>query len=164
MSKITIVCVEDEPDVLDAVIRELEPLEDVFVIEAAENAKEARHLLEQIQERGDETAVLFCDHIMPGENGVDLLVDLQKDERWQDVRKVLLTGQAGLEATVKAVNQAELAYYIAKPWEGDELMQIAKREVSQYLVAKDLNPMPYLKHVNMEIVQDLVRKHLSADR
>ncbi|MDF3129904.1 response regulator [Kiritimatiellaeota bacterium B1221] len=164
MSKIVIVCVEDERDVLDAVIRELEPLEDLFLVEAAENAQEARELLIQIREREDETAVIFCDHIMPGENGVDLLVDLQKDERWKLTRKVLLTGQAGLEATVKAVNQAELAHYIAKPWEGDEILQVAKREIAFYLIARDLNPLPYLRHLDVELIDDLMRKHLSGDR
>ncbi len=164
MSKIVIVCVEDERDVLDAVIRELEPLEDLFLIEAAENAKEARELLLKIREREDETAVIFCDHIMPGENGVELLVDLQKDDRWKRTRKVLLTGQAGLEATVKAVNQAELAHYIAKPWEGDEILQVAKREIALYLKARDLNPLPYLRHLDVDLIKDLMRKHLSGDR
>lgn len=164
MSKITIVCVEDEPDVLDAVIRELEPLEDIFVVESAENAADARALLLQIRERGDECAVIFCDHIMPGENGVDLLVDLQHDQRWQHTRKVLLTGQAGLEATVKAVNQAALAHYIAKPWEPHEVMDVAKREIALYLIARDLNPTPYLRHLDMSLIEKLMRKHLSSDR
>jgi len=164
MSKFTIVCVEDEPDVLDAVIRELEPLEDVLIIEAAQNAAEAKELLAQILSRGDETAIIFCDHIMPGENGVELLVDLQKDERWKYTRKVLLTGQAGLEATVKAVNQAELAHYIAKPWEGDEILKIAKQELAVFLNLRDLNPLPFLKHLDVTLVEDLMRRHMSADR
>jgi DNA-binding NtrC family response regulator len=164
MSKITIVCVEDEPDVLDAVIRELEPLEDLFIVEAAENAADARALLVKIRERGDECAVIFCDHIMPGETGVDLLVDLQKDDRWRRTRKVLLTGQAGLDATVKAVNQAELAHYIAKPWEQDEVLQVAKHEIALYFKARDLNPMPYLRHLDVALIGDLMRKHLASDR
>ncbi|WFB37599.1 response regulator [Kiritimatiellota bacterium B12222] len=164
MSKIVLVCVEDEADVLDAVIRELEPMEDVCVVEAAADAAEARVLLKQIADRGDETGVIFCDHIMPGENGVELLVDLQKDDRWVFTRKVLLTGQAGLEATVKAVNQAELSHYISKPWDGDEVLKVAIQELSHYLVVKDINPLPYLKHVDMDIVEELMRKHLTADR
>jgi DNA-binding NtrC family response regulator len=164
MSKIHIVCIEDEPDVLEAVVRELEPLEDCFPVEAAESAKEARSLLADLVKRGDEVGLLLCDHIMPGENGVDLLVDLQKDENWKPTRKVLLTGQAGLEATVKAVNQAELSHYIAKPWDGDELVQVAKDELTHYIKERNLNPMPYLRHLNMDILGDHLRKHLSADR
>ncbi len=164
MSKIHIVCIEDEPDVLEAVVHELEPLEDVFPVEAAESAKEARALLTSIVKRGDEVGLLLCDHIMPGENGVDLLVDLQKDEKWKATRKVLLTGQAGLEATVKAVNQAELSHYIAKPWDGDELVQVVKDELTHFIRARDLNPMPYMRHLNVELLGDHLRKHLSADR
>ncbi|MGA0333720.1 MAG: response regulator [Kiritimatiellia bacterium] len=164
MSKLVILCVEDEPDVLDAVIRELEPLEDLFPVEAAENTTEARELLQKIRDRGDQTAVIFCDHILSGETGVDFLVDLQRDEEWRKTRKVLLTGQAGLEATVKAVNQAELAHYIAKPWEGNEVLTVARRELALYLRACDLDPLPYLRHLDVDLLQDLIRKHLSSDR
>jgi len=164
MSNIVIVCVEDEPDVLDAVIREVEPLEDLFVVEAAENSAEARQLLETIRSRGDEIGVIFCDHIMPGETGVDFLISLQQEEHWRSTRKVLLTGQAGLDATVKAVNQAELAHYIAKPWEANEVLEVARRELAFYLKARDINPLPYLRHLEVSLIEDLMRKHLSADR
>jgi len=46
MPKVYIVCVEDEPDVLDSVVRDLEELEDLFPVEAAADAAEARRILE----------------------------------------------------------------------------------------------------------------------
>ena len=164
MAELAIVCVEDEPDVLDAVVRELEPLEDVFPVEAAADAEEARGLLHAIAERGDEVGVIFCDHIMPGETGVELLVSLREDKRWRDTRKVLLTGQAGLDATVKAVNEADLSHYVAKPWDHEELVNVAKREMSHYVVARDLDPMPYLKGLDVEALGDHLRRHAAGDR
>lgn len=164
MSKLVILCVEDEPDVLDAVVRGLEELEDTFPIEAAADAAEARELLEAIDARGDEVGLIFCDHIMPGENGVDLLVSLQADPRWKPARKVLLTGQAGLEATVRAVNEAELAHYVAKPWEENELIEVAKRELTAYVIHRDLNPMPYLQALDAAALGDQLRRHAVADR
>lgn len=164
MAELVIVCVEDEPDVLDAVVRELEPLEDLFPVEAAANAEEARELLEALAGRGDEVGVIFCDHIMPGETGVDLLISLQGDDRWRHTRKVLLTGQAGLDATVKAVNDADLSHYVAKPWDDQELVTVAQREMSRYVVERDLNPMPYLKGLDPEILGDHLRRHAGGDR
>jgi len=164
MSKIYIVCVEDEPDVLEAVVRELEPLEDVFPVEAAADAAEARKVLASIREKGDEVGVIFCDHIMPGESGVDLLVDLERNPDWDLTRKVLLTGQAGLEATVKAVNEADLAHYISKPWEENELVSVAKEQLTEYVRDRDLNPGPYLRHLDVDRLGDLMRRHYSADR
>jgi CheY-like chemotaxis protein len=164
MSRIVILCVEDEADVLDAVVRELEGLENTFPVEAAADAAEARALLEEIDQRGDSVGLIFCDHIMPGETGVDLLVALQGDDRWRETRKVLLTGQAGLEATVKAVNEAELSHYIAKPWDVEELATVARRELTEYVKARDLNPMPYLKELDAAALGDQLRRHAGGDR
>jgi len=159
MPRIYILCVEDEPDVLDSVVRDLEEFEDIFPIEAAADAEEARRILEEIHAQGDEVGVIFCDHIMPGESGVDLLVALRQDPRFAFSRKVLLTGQAGLEATVKAVNEARLAHYVAKPWEAGELVWVAKAQMTRYFQERDLNPWPVLKGLDVEDLEDLMRRH-----
>jgi CheY-like chemotaxis protein len=159
MSKIYILCVEDEPDVLDSVVRDLEELEDIFPVEAVGNADEARSVLESLHAEGHEVGVIFCDHIMPGESGVDLLVALRQDPRFAFTRKVLLTGQAGLEATVKAVNEARLAHYVAKPWESDELIWVAKAQMTRYFQERDINPWPYLRGLDVEDLEDLMRRH-----
>lgn len=163
MPNLVIVCVEDEPDVLEAVVRELEPLEDLFAVEAAEDAADARSVLHRVWDGGDEVGVIFCDHIMPGESGVDLLVEMQNDDKWRVTRKVLLTGQAGLEATVKAVNEADLSHYIAKPWEPDELVNVAKEQMTRYVMERDLNPYPYLKYLDTELLGDQLRRHAASD-
>ncbi len=161
---IAILCVDDEPDVLDVAVRELAPLEDVFPIETAGSAAEARESLARMEQDGVGLGVIFCDHIMPGENGVDLLVAMTGDGRWQPTRKVLLTGQAGLEATVKAVNQAELAHYVAKPWKLDELVNTARRQLALYIATRRLDPLPYLRHLDPEHAASLLREYNEADR
>jgi DNA-binding NtrC family response regulator len=161
--KIYILCVEDEADVLDVVVRELSVLEDVFPIETAGSADEAREAMARIEAEGDALGVVFCDHMMPGENGVELLVWMQKHQEWKMSRKVLLTGQAGLDATVKAVNEAGLSHYIAKPWDQDELVKVAREQLSRYVVARKLNPLPYLKHLVMDIVGDTLRANSTSD-
>lgn len=161
--KLYILCVEDEPDVLDVVVRELSVLEDVFPIETAGSAEEARQALAGIEAEGNALGLVFCDHMMPGENGVDLLVWMQAQPQWRPSRKVLLTGQAGLEATVKAVNEAGLSHYIAKPWDRDELVQVAREQLSRYVADRKLNPLPYLRHLVMDLVGDTLRASSASD-
>ncbi len=162
--QIYILCVDDEPDVLDVVVRELSVLEDVFPIETAASAAEARSVMSRIHGEGARIGVIFCDHIMPGENGVELMVEMHRDERFRSTRKVLLTGQAGLDATVKAVNEAGLSHYIGKPWEADELLRVAREQLSRYVAACKLNPLPYLRHLVMDLVGDALRAASDTDR
>ena len=55
---------------------------------------------------------------MPGTTGVEFLVQMMDDDRTAATRKVLVTGQAQLHDPVRAVNEANLDHYIAKPWDG----------------------------------------------
>lgn len=161
---ISILCVDDEPDVLDVALRELAPLEDTFPLETAESAGEARERLEELYRQGTAVGVIVCDHIMPGGNGVDLLVTMTRDDRWRATRKVLLTGQAGLDATVLAINEADLAHYVAKPWENEELLHVVRRQLGLYIASRDLDPLPYLRHLEPEQAADLLRHAGDSDR
>lgn len=142
MKKIAILCVEDETEVRDAVIRDLKPFADAFRIEAAEDAADAREVLKEFEEEGIKLGLALCDHMMPGESGVEFLVSLQQDESRRKARKVLITGQAGLEDTVKAVNEAKLQHYISKPWKPEELNEVVKTQLTDYVIenAEDLKP------------------------
>lgn len=142
MKKIAILCVEDESEVREAVIRDLKPFADTFRIEAAEDVGDAREVLEELGEEGVELGLALCDHMMPGESGVEFLVSLQHNENYRKARKVLITGQAGLEDTVRAVNEAKLQHYISKPWKPEELLAVVKKQLSDYVIenAEDLKP------------------------
>ncbi|MDD8044654.1 MAG: response regulator, partial [Verrucomicrobiota bacterium] len=99
MSAIYILCLEDEPEVLDNVVRDLGEFEDTFPIEAAGSVQEARKIVADLTVRGDRVGVILCDHIMPGEDGVSFLVELADREETVATRKILLTAQAGIEST-----------------------------------------------------------------
>ena len=77
---------------------------------------------------------------MPGDTGVEFLVELYRDPYTATCRKVLLTGQAGLEAMVRAVNFAKLDYYIGKPWNQDELVAVVRKLLGEYI--RDHAPDP----------------------
>lgn len=157
MKQYYILCIDDEIDVLDAVVRDLGNLEDTFPIETAENAKEARKVIQRITSDGDAVAVVFCDHVMPGENGVDFLVSIHGSNECAKTRKILLTGQAGLEATVQAVNCAQLNHYIAKPWKAQELVDVARKQITDYLIETGERLTSYLRELDAEKIAEAAR-------
>jgi CheY-like chemotaxis protein len=143
--RIFMLCVEDEPEVLDAVVKDLAAFEEMFPIETSRSVAEARTIVARIQEEKNALGLVLCDHIMPGENGVEFLIELYRDPFTAVARKVLLTGQAGLEATVRAVNFAKLDFYIGKPWTKDELVNAVREQMKAYITAQKIEVQPYAR-------------------
>jgi CheY-like chemotaxis protein len=158
MSTIYILCIEDEAEVLDVIVNDISALEIVFPIEVGVTANEARKVIDEIIDNGDRIGLILCDHVLPGENGVELLVELQDRPETKETRKVLLTGQAGLDATVKAVNKAGLNRYIAKPWDKEDLVEICREELTHYVIKTTTNLLPFMGILNAEKLSEAMRE------
>jgi response regulator RpfG family c-di-GMP phosphodiesterase len=143
--KLAILVLEDEPAVREALVRDLEPLADVIRVEEAEDVTDAREVLDELRADGDALALVLADHRLPGETGVDLLVQLHDDPATAPTRKVLVTGQADLEDTVRAVNDASLDRYVAKPWDPDALLAVVRDELTSYVLRTGIDPLPHLR-------------------
>lgn len=156
--KIYILVVEDEPDVLDSIVRDISSFETYFSIEMADTAEEARELIQQIVENEHEIGLILCDHVLPGDNGVELLVEMEKNEVTALTRKVLITGQAGLQETVRAVNEANLKHYISKPWRKEELVEIVRELLTDYVLENVKNPLGFMPILDGERIAESIRK------
>jgi len=162
MNKYLILCVDDEREVLDSVLHDLSSLEEYFIIEAAESVDEAKEVLADTIADHIPLALILCDHIMPGETGIDFLIELKKQTETTHSRRVLLTGQAGLEETVQAVNHASLDYYISKPWDGNQLKDIAIDQLTTYIIDNEKELMPWARVLDTSrIMTALSDKRLS---
>lgn len=157
MSEIYIICVEDEPQVLDVMVKDLEELEDVFPIEMASSADEARKLIQEIRRYGGKIGLALCDHVMPGDNGVELMIEMQNDEFTKATRKILITGQAGLEDTIQAVNKAGLNHYIAKPWNPQVLLKVVKDELTSFVIQHEKELLPFMAVLDAPRLQEEIR-------
>jgi response regulator RpfG family c-di-GMP phosphodiesterase len=140
-----ILCVDDERDILDSVVQDLDYFETHFILEAAESVQEAKNVLRDYQQQGIPLALILCDHIMPEETGIQFLIELNEDPQTTASRKLLLTGQAGLDDTVNAINHACLDFYISKPWQRNELCNIVKHQLTRYMIENESDLMPWLK-------------------
>ncbi len=156
-SEIYILVIEDEPEVLDSIVRDITEFEEHFNVEMADTAEEAEELIEDIIAEDGKIGLVLCDHVLPGKNGVELLVEMQKEEKTKSTRKVLITGQAGLDETVKAVNEADLKHYIAKPWQKEELVQITRDLLTDYVIEHVKDPLPYMKVLDSERIAESLR-------
>jgi response regulator RpfG family c-di-GMP phosphodiesterase len=143
--KLAVLVLEDEAEVRDALVRDLSPIADVVRVEAAEDVPDAHAVLEEVTPDGTPLAVALVDHRLPGTSGVDFLVELHRSPVTATSRKVLVTGQADLEDTIRAVNQASLDRYIAKPWTPEELLEVTRAELTSFVLAAGVDPLPHLR-------------------
>ncbi len=164
MNQIAILSVEDEPEVREAIRRDLRPYEKHFRIEAAEDVADAREAIAQIEEDDDVLGLILCDHRLPGETGVEFLTQLHGDEEHQAVRKVLLTGQADQKDTIRAINEGGLHHYIGKPWKPEELVDVVRNELSEFVLRSEkIDPMPYVSILDGPRLLDKISRGTRID-
>lgn len=115
-SKPVILAVDDEPEVLRAVQRDLRShYASDYRILGAVGGEEAIETLEELAKRGDPLALILADQRMPSVSGVDVLrASLQ---HYPETKKALLTAYADTEAAISAINDVGLDHYIMKPWD-----------------------------------------------
>ncbi|MUI53459.1 response regulator [Aliivibrio fischeri] len=157
MEKLNLICVDDQREVLSAVLQDLAPLKTWVNIEECESADEALDLLDELDGEGGYIALVISDHIMPGKNGVELLTDVSHDYRFLRTKKVLLTGQATHQDTITAINRARIESYIEKPWNASELLALATRLITEYIFDKGLEYTDYQEHLDQQVVLDRLR-------
>jgi thioredoxin reductase (NADPH) len=115
MNKPVLLVVDDDPQVLAAVRRDLRSrYREGYSIVSANSGAEALDTVRQLKARGDSLAMVISDQRMPGMLGVELLAAAR--EIYPIARRVLLTAYSEIDAAVRAINEAHLDHYLSKPW------------------------------------------------
>ena len=114
-----IIVVDDDPQVLRAVSRDLKKQyrKDYRII-STDSANEALESLLDLKKKGDEVALFLSDQRMPEMSGVDYLE--KAAEVFPTARRILLTAYSDTDAAIKAINEVQLDYYLMKPWDPPE--------------------------------------------
>jgi adenylate cyclase len=137
MNELAILVVDDEPMVLESLAEELQRnFGQDYQIEAAESGEEALEIIKELHVERIEIAVVVSDHLMPGMKGDELLIQIHS--QYPNILKIMLTGQAGVEAVGNVVNLANLYRYIAKPWDSTDLSLTVKEALNKYVQFKQL--------------------------
>jgi thioredoxin reductase (NADPH) len=119
MSKPVIMAVDDDPQVLSAVRRDLRGHygADYQVIAAASGA-EALEAARELKERARIIAAFVVDQRMPEMSGTDFLMEAK--EVFPQAKRLLLTAYADTGAAIQAINDVGLDHYLLKPWSPPE--------------------------------------------
>jgi len=111
-----LLAVDDDPDVLRAVERDLrKQYSDRYRVMSADSGQAALDILSRLAQRSEPVALLLADHRMPRMTGIEFLTAAIRE--FPDVRRVLLTAYADTEAAIGAINVVKLDYYLLKPWD-----------------------------------------------
>jgi len=128
MKEKVILCIDDEKTILESLKSQLRRnLGDDYIYELAEDAEEGLEIIEELLEDELEIAFILSDWLMPGMKGDEFLIKV--NDKYPNIPKILLTGQADEEAIEKAEKQAGLFQYMSKPWEEKELVDTIKEKL-----------------------------------
>jgi len=115
MAKPVIFTVDDDPEVLGAIERDLrQHYRGDYRILKAGSGREALEAARQLQQRGTPVALFLVDERMPEMTGTEFL--REAIVLHPQARRVLLTAYADTEAAISGINDLRLDHYLLKPW------------------------------------------------
>jgi len=118
-----ILCVDDDPLVLEDLRRELERQHQL--ITAPDAAEGLRHLAED-----RDVAAIICDMRMPGMDGATFLARTRALA--PNAGRILLTDHADLQSAIAAVNEAQILRFLGKPYQSRELHAAVEAAIEHY--------------------------------
>ena len=123
MAKPAILTVDDEPQVLNAVERDLrQHYRGKYRIVKAGSGAQALEAVQGLKKRNDPLALFLADQRMPSMTGTEFLAEAML--LYPDARKVLLTAYTDTEAAIDSINTIGLDHYLMKPYEPETLYEV----------------------------------------
>jgi len=116
MAKPILLSVDDDPDVLRAIERDLRSQYGAeYRVIGSDSPQGALTLLKQLRVRNDSVALLLADQRMPHMDGVAFLQEGMRI--FPGAKRALLTAYADTNAAISAINEANINYFFLKPWD-----------------------------------------------
>src|SRR3569833_1815189 len=143
---VTILCVEDEANILTALRRMFWPLG--YQILTASGGAEGMRILEE-----KTIDLVISDMRMPEMDGAEFLGMVAA--LWPWVIRVLLSGHSDISATVDAINKGKIYRYISNPWEEADLKLTVQGALEQRFLEQARRRLEKLTYVQNEELQEL---------
>jgi thioredoxin reductase (NADPH) len=119
MAKPVIWTVDDDPDVLRAVERDLRrQYGNRYRVISADSGTSALEAVRQLKLRNEPVALFLVDQRMPRMSGVEFLE--KAIEFYPEAKRALLTAYADNDAAIRAINNVQIDHYLMKPWDPPE--------------------------------------------
>ena len=116
MAKPTLLTVDDDPNVLKAIERDLRTrYGEKYRVLRANSGDAGLGILRELKGRNDAVALLLADQRMPHMDGIGFLTEAKKV--YPDAKRALLTAYADTSAAINAINEVNVHYFFLKPWD-----------------------------------------------
>lgn len=142
----TVLFVDDEPNILRAIKRALFTM-DVNLLLSESGAKALEIMSKQ------DVHVVISDMKMPQMSGAELLEQVAKN--YPETFRVVLTGYADIESTIKAVNQGKIHRYLQKPWDNQELIAVVEEGLERVKLKTENERLQKLTRLQNKKLKDV---------
>jgi len=146
MEKSKLLLVDDEPNLTSALVRSLDRTQ--FQIFTADSAQQGLMIL-----AGNDIDVVVSDERMPGMTGSQFLSEVRK--QWPNTIRMILSGQADLEAAVRAINEGEVYRFLLKPCHPKELQLTILQGLQQKKLVAQSRKLLQEHQKNVNILETL---------
>ncbi len=124
MERYKILVVDDEPDLVAAVVKVISATVPADIISTCSPSEAIQILCKE------HIALLLCDMEMPEFDGNVVLALARKSN--PNIVSILFTARAGRESVIEAINKGGIWKYLAKPFKSAELIQMIKDGLQRY--------------------------------
>jgi two-component system, NtrC family, response regulator HupR/HoxA len=128
VDELTVLIVDDEPRVLDALEAVLAA--EFRVLRAGQGPDALRCLADE-----PDVAVILTDQRMPGMSGIELL--RQSQERNPDTLRIVLTAHTDVDSLMDAINTGQIYHFLPKPWDPHELLLVVRRAAERWRLTRE---------------------------
>lgn len=148
-SQITILCVDDEPNILSSLKRLFRSAG--YGIETAVSGAEGLKILESRP-----VDMVISDMRMPEMDGAEFLERVV--EKWPLITRILLTGHADIVSTIEAINKGRIYRYVSKPWEENDLKLTVRSGLEQRFLEQERRRLEKITYKQNEQLLELNSK------
>jgi len=121
--KHTILCVDDEKQILSALKRLLR--KENFDLLTATSGEEGLNIM-----ASRDIHLVISDHRMPQMSGISFLAKVR--EIYPETIRILLTGYTEVDSIKASINEGHVYKFLLKPWNDDDLKQEIKKALERY--------------------------------
>lgn len=142
----TILCVDDEANILSALRRLFRP--HGYTVLVAGGGAEGLEMLAK-----EHVDLIISDMRMPGMDGATFLAEARR--LYPDTVRLLLTGYADMDSTIAAINAGQIARYIAKPWNDQDVVLTVREALERKALEREKVRLEALTRAQNEELKSL---------